>query len=134
MLYTDFNFEVFERPNVSIADSQQGFLRGNMYNNEYVPYKGYNPSRIIAKNEKETIMLKLYEYDFALNDLSLYLDINPDNKYVYKLFQKYVESYEKAKEEYERKYGPLVLTDDSSLDYEWASNPFPWESEDTMYV
>lgn len=134
MLYTDFNFEMFERPNLNTFEPKEGFNKGNMFINEYLPYKNYTPTILMPKNEKERILLNLYEYDFALNDLSLYLDLHPEDNYAYKMFQKYVNNYEIVKKEYESKYGPLVLTCDSSMDYKWNKNPFPWESEDSMYV
>ena len=134
MLYTDFNFELFERPQLNILEPKEGLIKGNMFAKEYVPYKNYQSTTLIPKNEKEKLMLQLYEYDFALNDLSLYLDLHPDDNYAYKLFQKYVNNYEMIKQEYEKQYGPLVLTSDSKMEYEWSKNPFPWESEDTIYV
>jgi hypothetical protein len=112
-----------------------GLIRGNMFSNDYIPYKNMQPQNIITKTEKEELMLKLYETDFALHDLNLYLDLHPEDNYMYEIFKKYTESYKYYKNTYEKKYGPIDLDDVTSNNYKWSENPWPWDKDGgTMYV
>ncbi len=107
--------------------AHEGFIRGNLFKDLYDPYKNYHVKDIIPNNEKDSIILKIYELDFAINDLNLYLDIYSNDEEAFSLFKKYVEEYKKYCEVYEKNYGPLKLIDcDASL-YNWNKEPFPWE-------
>ncbi len=121
----DTNIKMISNP--ELFDEKNGFMYGNMYKNEYVPYKNYRVKKLNALSSKEELILKLYEYDFALNDLSLYLDLHPDNEYVYNLFKKYTEEAKKYTEAYEKLYGPLELTDSNYTTYMWEKGPWPFE-------
>ena len=116
----DTNIKMISNP--ELFDEKNGFMYGNMYKNEYVPYKNYRVKKLNALSSKEELILKLYEYDFALNDLSLYLDLHPDNEYVYNLFKKYTEEAKKYTEAYEELYGPLELTDSNYTTYSMVYN------------
>ena len=50
----------------------------------YDSYKNYKAINLSSNSSKGNILLKIYQYDFALNDLSLYLDLHPEDKDVYK--------------------------------------------------
>ena len=96
---------------------------------ECLPYKNYQPTKYNPRGEKETILLKLYESDFALHDLNLYLDLHPDNEYIYNEFKKEVNIFNETKSIYEKKYGPLCLEDNTSNEYIWYLGPWPWEKD-----
>ncbi len=117
----------------NLYDVKEGFLRGNMFKNEYLPYKNLTYLNIVSNSEKEKLLMRIYEYDFALNDLNLYLDLHPEDEKIYKLFQKYVAEFEAAKSEYESKYGPLTLTDTDYSNYMWYKNPWPWDKTGGTY-
>lgn len=118
-----------------IVNSEEGFLKGNMFKNEYVPYKKYFPKKIKVKDEQQMLLYKAMEYSFAFNDLNLYLDLNPKDKYVLELFNMYVKEYNKLKEEYNKKYGPLMLNQLEEKEYKWIDNPWPWDDfGGSMYV
>ena len=112
---------------------KEGFLRGNMFKDEYKPYKNLTYLNLIPKNEKETLLLKVCEYDFAINDLGLYLDFYSEDNEAFSLFKIYKKEYEKAKLEYENKYGPLSLEDTADYVYNWVDNPWPWDKEGGTY-
>lgn len=111
----------------SLFDLDEGFLKGNMFKDLYEPYKNYNVRKIVPKNEKELLLYNIYKLCFAINDLNLYLDINPNDQVMYDTFKKYTESYNKLVCEYEEKYGVLNLNGDISTNYSWYKNPWPWE-------
>lgn len=138
MLFDDLECGIFglepEIPRNDLYSPEEGLLRGNMFPSLYKPYKNYNLLKIISKNEKESLLLKIYALDFAINDLNLYLDIYPQDQEKYLLFKEYTLENEKLKKEYEMKFGPLCLTDVYAMQYVWYKNPWPWENEEAMYV
>ena len=74
----------------TMVDDKLGLQRGNMFENEYKPYKNYNPTKLIAKSEKDDLLLKLCETYFAIIDLNLYLNLNSNDKRTYGLLKKYI--------------------------------------------
>ena len=118
MFFEDIFFEG-SKQNVNLFDAQDGLVYGNMFKNEYVGYKDYKVQPLVANDEKSRLLLKIYELDFAINDLSLYLDIYPENMQVYKLFRAYTEEERKMIDLYEKQYGPLELNDSDYDSYMW---------------
>ena len=70
-----------------ILSPKEGLILGNMFSDEYEPYKNYRPSEIKINSEKERELLKIRELSFAVNDLNLKLDLEPNNDKLYKLFK-----------------------------------------------
>ena len=110
----------------NLYDAKEGFLKGNMFKDEFDPYKNYSIATFIPKNKKEEIELKIMELDFAINDLNLYLDLHPEDKDMFALFKKYIKEANRYKEEYINMVGPLCITDVTSNSYNWLSD-WPWE-------
>lgn len=110
-------------------DSKIGFMRGNMFENLYNPYKNYKPREIEPTNEREALLNKVRQYRFAMIDLNLYLDNYPDDENVVKIFNNYRNLEKQASMEYESKYGPLTIDDALSNvnTWIWDNNPWPWE-------
>lgn len=144
MLFEDNNFDInmslfmpdidFSRDS-NILEPMEGLERGNMFKDEYKPYKNLTYFKLKANNEKEKLMLKIYAYSFAINDLNLYLDLHPDKKDVFDLFKKYVNEKERLCKEYERLYGPLEITGTTGSKYDWIDSPWPWDNKGgSMYV
>ena len=82
-----------------------------------------------SNTELGKLLLKIYQCDFALNDLSLYLDLHPDDVSMIQLFNDYRERENNLLKMYESKYG-VVNTDSESLNqtpFVWATEKFPWE-------
>jgi len=118
-----------------LVDSKEGFLRGNMFKNEYDPYKNMQYKMLKPKNEREVLLFKIMEIDFAINDLNLYLDMHPEDAEMYEKFKAYTNECIRLKDEYAKKYGPLTLEQTKSNEYEWMKNPWPWDkSGGSMYV
>ncbi len=118
-----------------LVDDSLGLMRGNMFKDEYIPFNNKKETKLLARDEKERLLLKIYETNFALNDISLYLDVHPNDSYIYDVFKNYVNTYKNYKKEYESKYGPLTLDSIDNTTYSWINNPWPWEDmEDAKYV
>lgn len=125
-----FEFEtIMENPKPDVDNLSEGFYKGNMFEELYDSYKNYCPKEIKTNNEREALLLRIMMLDFAINDLNLYLAINPKDSKVYDLFLKYSNSYQKYVEEYESKYEVLELTHDTFGKYTWGNNPWPWEGK-----
>ena len=143
MLFEDNNFDinmsllmpdVFSRES-NILEPMEGFLRGNMFRNEYKPYKNLTYFKLNPKNEEEKALYKIMAYAFALNDLNLYLDLHPDNKEAYQLFKKYAEERRELVKSYTKMYGPLTVTKTSGSKFNWIDSPWPWDNGGgSMYV
>lgn len=126
MFFDDFE----DRHDIDLFTVNEGFNAGNMFRNEYDAYKNYKYGKLVARNEKDKILLCIYEYDSALNDLNLYLDIHPDNMEMYKLFKKINKERKYYVDLYEERYGPLELTTTDYANYEWLNGPWPFEGVD----
>ncbi len=143
MLFDDNNFDVtflnisgITNPNKEdlLESSKVGFLKGNMFKNEYIPYKNYTYMNIEPKTEKEAALLNVMQYSFAINDLNLYLDLHPDDNNMHEVFKMLVESELKAREEYISKYGSLEVCDSVNSRFNWLED-WPWEGNGgSMYV
>lgn len=118
-----------------LVSTTEGFLRGNMWQNEYDPYKNMQPVKLKPTCEREVLLFKIMELDFAVNDLNLYLDLHPEDEEIYEKFRKYTKECLELKDEYARKYGPLTLDQTPSNTYDWMKNPWPWDKTGgSMYV
>ena len=112
-------FDYTNKPNNDkIIDSKEGFLRGNMFRDEYVPYKNMTYMQLKPSTEREVLLYKIMEMDFAVNDLNLYLDLHPEDSAIYEQFKMYVKECIRLKDEYAKKYGPLTLEQVNSNTYE----------------
>lgn len=126
MFFDDIIFNMKNDDNVMLFDYDEGFMYGNMFKDEYDSYKNYKPVQLESNNELGRLLLKIYAYDFALNDLSLYLDLHPEDNNVYKVFKKYTEEQRKYVDMYEKKYGPMELDCSPYNNYMWEEGPWPF--------
>ena len=110
-------------------NASEGFLRGNMEKGTYVPYKNMNYIKPVFDNQRQKDLYELQKVCFAAHDVNLYLDTHPNDANMIKLYNDYLRSEKKLEREYEEKYGPLNLSDDSGLNvtpWAWIENPWPW--------
>ena len=110
----------------NLLDPYTGFIRGNMFDNLYDPYKNYQPDRITTKGERDELLMQIQELAFAMNDIALYLDVKADNNMV-NTFNNYSKKKEELCKTYEKKYGPLDRDYYKYNNWKWDNNPWPWE-------
>lgn len=106
-----------------------GFEKGNLWKNLYNPYKNYQYASLSPKTDREKLLYDILKYKFALNELTLYLDIHPNNQEYIMLYQKYLQEEKRLCNNFEQKYGPLTL-DSPYLEnnpWMWNNSPWPWE-------
>ncbi len=123
------NNEINPMKSNDILKPYDGFVRGNIFDSLYDPYKDYKPGKIDAKNEKDALMYQIMQYKFNLVDLNLYLDTNPNDRNAINLYNKYLNMEKQMCDKYESMYGPLTL-DSNTLNnntWVWNNSPWPWE-------
>lgn len=120
--------------NQQLYPIEEGFMKGNMFPNEYKPYKNYKVKQIKPSNKKEEKLYKIMSLGFAITDLNLYLDLHPDNEEKLQKFKSLVKQKESLEEEYIKEFGPLKLEQVNGNNFNWVSD-FPWERlGGSMYV
>lgn len=78
----------------------------------------------------QQLMKVIYEVDFALCDLVLYLDTHPNCQQALDLYSKYQEIWMQAMDEYQEYCGPLLSHHvNANNQWDWISGPWPWERE-----
>ena len=112
--------------NNQILEPYQGFIKGNMFKNLYDGYKNFKPSEINPTNEKEAMLEQWQQYNFALTDLNLYLDVYPNDREASTLYNKYLEIQKQIADKYESMYGPLTTNSKyaGSNSWEWIFSNF----------
>ena len=96
----------------------------------YIPYKNMNYIKPSLINEKQKELYKLQEMAFAAHDINLYLDTHPNDSNSIKLYNEYLKQEKMLNDEYERKYGPIDLSDTNALSmtpWSWINKTWPWE-------
>lgn len=116
---------------LDLTNLDTGFIRGNIFNNLYVPYKNYKPIAPVIKGEREQLLYEILKLNFAMTELNLYLDTNPNNTNAINIFNDYSKKKKNLVNSYEAKFGPLTL-DGNMMNLNtwiWNKNPWPWEVE-----
>ena len=114
-----------EKELYSIVDPKEALNRGNLFEYYFWPYKYV--AELKPKSEREELMINIQMYSFAAHELNLYLDIYPNDKQAVGLYNQYKEMCEKYTQEYEKKYGCILLDSNESYPWGWIDSPWPWE-------
>lgn len=111
-------------------DPYAGLIHGNMFPSLYNGYKLEQPLEIQPMNERAQMLTFLDALSFAMVDINLYLDLFPNDRDMIQLFQQYRSETDKLRNEYEQKYGPILVDSNASNAFPWAwdENPWPWEN------
>lgn len=117
----------FENDERDKYDIEEGFINGNMFKELYKGYKDYKPKKPKIMNNKEHELYKLMMVDFAINDINLFLALNPKNEEYIRKLTEYNKVYDELKKEYENKYGVLNFFQENKNKYSYIENPWPWE-------
>lgn len=112
----------------NLTNIEDGFKRGNIFNNLYWPYKKqtYN---FVPKNNRQKLLLDIMENCFYAHELNLYLDNFPNDKDKIILFNDINKKTDKLISEYNEKYEPLTLSGNNlnEVPWMWEDSPWPWE-------
>ena len=83
-------------------------------------------------NDKATLKRQIYELDFALHELVLFLDSHPTNRRAMELMREYREKRAKLVDAYEQRFGKYIVTVKDvplSVRGEWLDSPWPWDTD-----
>lgn len=76
----------------------------------------------------ESLLKKIRTYDFAINEVVLYLDAYPKNCRALDYYHKLVGKREALVAEYETKCGPLTYFGNrEKCSWSWVDSPWPWD-------
>lgn len=121
--------------NRNFLSAKEGFLRGNLFKNEYKPYKNLTYIDIKPKNDREAKLYNVMCYTHAITDMNLYLDTHPEDRNALNYLKELIMEEEKAKKEYVMSYGPLNVCDTKGDKFNWIDSPWSWENMGgNMYV
>ncbi|MBB5323443.1 spore coat protein JB [Anoxybacillus tepidamans] len=75
------------------------------------------------------LLEQLQTVDFALVDLTLYLDTHPNDYQAIQQFNQLSQQRKQLKKQYETTYGPLQQYGNSYSNYpwNWDDTPWPWQ-------
>ena len=83
----------------------------------------------MMNNSRERLLKQIQAYDFAVYDTLLYLDAYPSSKEAQCFYNKYKKLSMRAKQEYEQKYGPLTMPEETA-DWQLTDGPWPWQADE----
>ena len=114
----------FQLENPPRYEPRKALVRGTLFPGLDLPFMG-----MINKNEQPvTPMTELQTMAFAIQELALYLDTHRDDREAFELYTAMQKMYNDAKDEYEKKNGPMThLSRSSHGEYRWLDDPWPWE-------
>ena len=114
----------FQLENPPKYEARRGLIRGTMFPGLDLPFQG----RVNTKELNVTPMTELQVLNFAIQDLALYLDTHRDDREALETYRTYQQMYQKCREQYQAKYGPMNhMSPDHCDDYRWLDDPWPWE-------
>ena len=111
--------------NYKLVSVDEGFNRGNMFDNLFWPYKYI--ADVHGNDEREKLLLNIQKYSFASHEMNLYLDLNPDDVQAIGLYNQYKDEEDRLIKEYESKYGKICLGINENNTWDWIKSPWPWE-------
>lgn len=76
--------------------------------------------------ERENMLMKIKELNFAVVELGLYLDTHPEDQRALCLHRKYAKELKELKDKYQKVYGPLTIYFPCNK-WRWLEEPWPWE-------
>ena len=80
--------------------------------------------RTIDCEARREMMNQIRCYEFAINELALYLDTHPDDEKALCLHRKYAKQAKELKDKYQKVYGPLTINFPCNK-WRWLEEPWP---------
>ena len=117
--------------NNDLTDPKNAFLRGNLFNSLYDPYKNYKYRDLKPKNNREELLYNIQKHIFVLTELDLYLDIYPFDRNILNTYKEILNNKKRLCDTYEQNFGPLTLEgiNIGDNDWNWVKGPWPWEGD-----
>lgn len=114
----------FQLENPPKYEAKKALTRGTLFPGLDLPFLGM----VNKENLPATTLAELQALDFAIAELALYLDTHREDSEALELYRKYQELYQRCREVYEKKYGPLSHSSAGDGEgYPWLDDPWPWD-------
>ena len=103
-----------------------------MYNNINAEYTMViNNSENMNNNNceemtREKMLKEIKSLQFAIIELSLYLDTHPEDERALCLHRRYARELKEIEDKYQKVYGPLTINFPCNK-WRWIEEPWPWE-------
>ena len=80
-------------------------------------------------NDRSRMLRRIDAVDFAIDEMTLYLDTHPSDSRALKTLEQYRKRRAELIGEYESRFGPYILTsnDVTGSRWSWVDNPWPWD-------
>lgn len=104
-------------------DTRKGLIRGTLFPGLDLPFMGM----VNREEQPVTPLTELQAMAFALQELALYLDTHSDDQDALEMYRTYQKLYHDAASAYSRECGPLNHGIPVTGDYQWLTDPWPWE-------
>ena len=114
----------FQKEEPPKYEARKALIRGTLFQGLDLPFMGM----VNNKEKPVTPLSELQVLDFALQEMSLYLDTHRNDKEALELYRAYQDIYHKLMMEYEKNCGAMAHGIPSNRDdYAWLDDPWPWE-------
>ena len=82
------------------------------------------------ETDRATLLRQLQAEDFAIYEVTLYLDGHPHCQKALKYYHEHKRIAEALKAEFEQRFGPLTIYGNRNENgWDWVNSPWPWEKE-----
>ena len=117
-----------ENNSLTLYSPYEGYIRGNGFRDQYVPYKNYQPAKLNFASEQDEVMANIGQYSFMAHEMNLWLDTHPEDREALRKFHEFRDKANELIKDYERKYGPLSVSGDVSRQtpFNWVTTKWPW--------
>ena len=78
-------------------------------------------------NKEKMLLDKIQQYDFAVQEASLFLNSHPDDHCAMDYYRYFKELLKEAKHEYDKDFGPLTSRSNHADQWKYVYGPWPWE-------
>ena len=83
-----------------------------------------------TNSERTRLLLKIYQYDFAIDEIVLFLDTHPNDKNALNDYNRFIKERNEIVKEYVEKYGPIQIEgENKGASWQWINEPWPWQKE-----
>jgi len=104
---------------------EQAIARGNVEKKKYLPYKNIEPLNLNFNLPTTGFKQLIQAYYFTLNDLTLYLDVHPNDEEALAYYNQVLKKLNELMASFNKSYYPLFIFSKEQSIYEW-SKLWPW--------
>ena len=82
------------------------------------------------ETDRAALLRQLQAEDFAIYEVTLYLDGHPHCQKALKYYHEHKRIAEALKAEFEQRFEPLTIYGNrNEIGWDWVNSPWPWEKE-----